>query len=275
LLIAHTGLFPIFAQTLNQNQPTLNEKFQKGVEALRNEEFTEASRIFEELVRGGMVAPFLYHNLGIAYQRQRRHEEAIAQFRKALELDPSFAESRVLLGAGLLVVNRPKEAITELERAVRTMPENVAINQQLAQAYELHGTPFQVAAQYKRLSEMEPNNPEYAFKLGRAYTDIADWCYREMMKEDLNSARVYQALGQMYMIRQDWASAEGALKKAVEADPNLPDIHLTLASILIQQKKFEEALHLVEKELQIVPGNLGAQQLKTQLTAQLKNKPGN
>jgi len=225
--------------------------------------------VFEELIRTGVTAPFVYHNLGIVYQRLRRHQDAVDQFRKALKIDPTFAESRVLLGAGLLVLNRPEEAIEELERAVRALPDNISANLQLAQAYEVHGTPFQLAAQYNRLAKLEPENPEYAYQLGEAYSAVADWCYREMLSRDLNSVRVHQALGQIYMARKDWISAEVALKRAIQVDPKLPDLHMSLAAALIQQKKFKEALAAVEDELRIVPGNLGARRLREQLAAQL------
>jgi len=269
ILIAALFWIPLAAQNRPPASDKLGEKFQQGVADLKAGRLDEARAVFEELIRTGVTAPFVYHNLGIVYQRLRRHQDAVDQFRKALKIDPTFAESRVLLGAGLLVLNRPEEAIEELERAVRALPDNISANLQLAQAYEVHGTPFQLAAQYNRLAKLEPENPEYAYQLGEAYSAVADWCYREMLSRDLNSVRVHQALGQIYMARKDWISAEVALKRAIQVDPKLPDLHMSLAAALIQQKKFKEALAAVEDELRIVPGNLGARRLREQLAAQL------
>jgi tetratricopeptide (TPR) repeat protein len=263
------------AQSPNLPSSAQNEQFSKGVTALKADQIDEARIIFEELLALGMESPFVHHNLGITYQRLRRHQEAISQFQKALELEPTFAESRVLLGASLITIDRPEEGISELEKAVRALPDNIPANQQLAKAYEIHGTPFQVVAQYQRLSKLDPDNPENAFKLGLAYNKVADWSYREMMQLYLDSARVYQALAQSYLARQDWISAENAFRDAIKADPELPDLHISLASALIQQGKLEEALSAVEAELQLVPENLGAKQLKQQLQLRIEQKSGN
>jgi Tfp pilus assembly protein PilF len=38
--------------------------------------------------------PQYAYNLGLALERQRQREAAVAQFRRALELDPRFAAAR-------------------------------------------------------------------------------------------------------------------------------------------------------------------------------------
>ena len=57
-------------------------------------DFGGAEQAFREAVaRDGANAQYAY-NLGLALARQHKREEAAAQFRRALEIDPQFAPAR-------------------------------------------------------------------------------------------------------------------------------------------------------------------------------------
>jgi adenylate cyclase len=60
--------------------------------------------------------------LGMALSNARQHARALADLRAALELNPSFALGRTMLGWGLLRAGHVAEAIEETGHAIRMSP---------------------------------------------------------------------------------------------------------------------------------------------------------
>jgi len=160
------------------------------------------------------------------------------------------------------------EATTELERAVRLLPKERLAREQLARAYDRAGKPAAAIEQYRALRELAPDDPERAYQLGRAYLRLSEWAMQRLREIDPGSARVYQALAHNYRVQGRADLAVRAFERAAQADPRLPEIHLALAQIHLEQKNWAEARKEVERELAIVPESAGALALKRRLEAE-------
>src|SRR3954471_22068278 len=66
--------------------------------------------------------PWAHIALGYLYLMERRTEDCIAAFRKAVELNPSSASARGALSHGLAFAGRDDEAIERAEEAIRLSP---------------------------------------------------------------------------------------------------------------------------------------------------------
>ena len=119
--------------------PTLALRFTEGVTALKSGDLKTAERAFRDVVAKGGERPFVHHNLGIVLQQRGEHEAALAEFRAAERLDPSFGPAWLLAGVSLLAVGRPRDAVTELDRAAELLPGEAAVHLQLADAFERTG----------------------------------------------------------------------------------------------------------------------------------------
>ena len=58
-----------------------------------------------------------------------------------------------------------------------------------------------------------------------------------------------------------------AFERATQADPNLPEVHLALAQIHLEEKRWAEARQEIERELQLMPESAGARALQQRLRA--------
>jgi len=67
-------------------------------------------------------APFA---LGFVYSLTRRAEEAVAEYEKALALNPNFALAYTYLGAGLAYLGRDKEALQKIDASERLSPRGL------------------------------------------------------------------------------------------------------------------------------------------------------
>jgi tetratricopeptide (TPR) repeat protein len=241
--------------------------FEQGVQALKAGRLDEAESAFRRVLQQGGHRAYVHHNLAIVYQQQGKHTEAVAECREAIRLDPAYAPPRVVLGGSLLALGRVAEATAELERALKRLPKERLAREQLAHAYTRGGNPAAAIEQYRALRELAPDDPEYAYQLGRAYLRLSEWAMQRLREIDSGSARIYQALGHNYRVQGRADLAARAFERAAQADPKLPEIHLALAQIHLEQKNYDEARKEIDRELAIVPESAGARALKQRLEA--------
>jgi len=75
--------------------------FQQGLDAYRDERYAEAATYFEQLVASKVADPVVFHNLGNAYFMQGRWGAAIANYERALRLEPGLEGAAANLSLAL------------------------------------------------------------------------------------------------------------------------------------------------------------------------------
>jgi tetratricopeptide (TPR) repeat protein len=252
-----------------QEPVSVEELFQKGVQALKNGRLDEAEKAFQQV----LAAPqgdsgFVRQNLGIVYQQRGEHAKAVEQFRKAIEWPPDEPGSHALLGVSLLALSKTQQAVEQLEKAVALGPNQPDLRLQLALAYERAGDAPKVVAQFRALRRLDPKDSETAYRLGKAYIDLAAWSTRKMIEAAPQSPRVYQLVGENYFMQGNLALAERNLSRAAELGPTVPGVHWSLAQVYVRKGDKQAALRELDRELAAMPGSLMALRLKQQLEKQ-------
>jgi Flp pilus assembly protein TadD len=252
----------------------LQASFDEGVRALKAEKLVEAEAAFERVLQQprGRVA-YVHNNLGIVYERHGQPLKAVEQFREAIRLDPAYVAPRILLGASLLALGRTREANLVLEEAVKLAPREPLARQQLAKGYEQAENLAGAVDQYRALRDLAPREPEWAYQLGRAYLRLSEWSLSELKRLDPRSARLHQARGHTYRVQGRTELAVRAFERATQADPTLPEIHLALAQIYLEQQRFSDARREIDQELRLVPESVGARMLERRLRAEESKSP--
>jgi len=239
-----------------------------GVQALKAGDLETAQNFLNQALKQGIKHPVVFHNLGVIAQEHRNHAQAVTWFRKSLLLDPNYGPSRLLLGSSLLSLGKTDDAVRELKRAVRSMPNEPAAHLQLAKAYEATEKWGQAVNELQKVTALAPDNAEYSYQLGKALTRLSGWSLQQISRVNPNSARLHQALGQEYAIQGNYDRALFAYQQAATADPQLPEIHLGMGLILLQLKRFDEALEQINLELALVPESKMAADAKTRIEAE-------
>jgi tetratricopeptide (TPR) repeat protein len=89
-------------------------------------------------------------NFGVALSREKRVDEAIVQFGKALAVYPAAAEVHVNLGVALVWKGRPDQAIAHFEQALSLDPDSAAARLHLGDAlYQFRGEAAQALAHWR------------------------------------------------------------------------------------------------------------------------------
>jgi TolB-like protein/DNA-binding winged helix-turn-helix (wHTH) protein/tetratricopeptide (TPR) repeat protein len=103
---------------------------------------------------------------GVLYRYHWDWEGAEREFRRSLELDPSYAEGHRAYAIYLMTVRRHEEAITELRRARELSPLSPVINVELAGALGRSGHYDEAIQQVQKALEIDP-------KMSQAYATLA------------------------------------------------------------------------------------------------------
>src|SRR5215469_11790674 len=66
-----------------------------------------------------------YLESGLSYVDKKQYDAAVIQFKKALQVDPNYAEAQYQLGVTYLRQQRVKEAYAALNQAAKLDPKNI------------------------------------------------------------------------------------------------------------------------------------------------------
>jgi tetratricopeptide (TPR) repeat protein len=147
------------------------------------------------------------------------------------------------------------------------MPNEPQANLQLIKAYEASENWTAAVEELQKLVNMDPQQAEYSYLLGRAWMRLSEWSYQRLAKLNPDSARLHQARGQDYAIQGKYESAIAAYQQAARSDPRLPEIHLALGLLLLELKKLDEALAEIDLELKLVPESKAAIETRAKIEA--------
>ena len=114
------------------------------------------------------LSPALLHNvLGIAFARKGQHEEAIAEYRKAIELRDAFADAHTNLATSLWAKGHTPEAIEHFRKAKDLPPEDARSHLRLAMALQRLGETAEAIGEYRRGLALDPGDARAHYLLAK------------------------------------------------------------------------------------------------------------
>jgi len=187
-----------------------------------------------------------YLNSGESYFKAAKYQEAVIQFRNALEIDPRFATAHYQLGRTYLALKNPASAYRETNEAVTLDPGNADAQLQFAALLIGRGQLGQAQAVAQKVLAAEPGNARAHAILGEAHTLAGDFskAIQEFLKAvELDPQRIenYAALGAAYGAAGRLSEAESAYKKATEINPKSIQAHISLSQFYFSQGKGADA----------------------------------
>jgi superkiller protein 3 len=149
----------------------------RGAELLQRGRVDDAIAEFQRAVKLDPENVSARLNLAYVLDRQGRVDDAIAQYKSAIDRDPTNAVARSNLGVLYDKKGAYEPAIEELEKAAALDPSNAAIGKNLAVARKnkavVEEREERIAAAKKEVAS-RPDSMIAAYKLGRAYAVAGD-----------------------------------------------------------------------------------------------------
>ena len=107
-----------------------------------------------------------HNNLGVLLARQGRYAEAIPHYEEALKLDPQYFAIHHNLGRALAAVGRLDEAIAHLETALEHSPDRADVHQSLGQALMGKGRLTDALPHFESAARLDPGLADAHYYLG-------------------------------------------------------------------------------------------------------------
>jgi tetratricopeptide (TPR) repeat protein len=175
-------VFCLFATGAAQTAQASADKkaYNKGYRAVRKGDYTQAEKIFRELVEKDAHDIEARLGLSFAQLKQRNLQAAYDSAARVIMLDPLSARGHALLGAAILGAGEFRLSVEEFRTAL-ALNENEALavaGLAMVDFYE-NRLPLALPALRKAVS-MDPDEPDYLFSLGQAaarsekYKEAAD-----------------------------------------------------------------------------------------------------
>jgi tetratricopeptide (TPR) repeat protein len=110
---------------------------------------------------------FAYFNLARIYEREGNIDEAIEQYKLALDIRPEYVDAHYNLGLLYLQQGKTDLAIEEFSEATRLRPKIALYQRSLGVAYVQAGKYPEARRAFEKVLEVEPDSPsaEYARKM--------------------------------------------------------------------------------------------------------------
>jgi tetratricopeptide (TPR) repeat protein len=221
---------PAVAQT---GSDEVEEAFARANQLHQSGDIEGAIRGYQSILAKQPQRVDVRSNLGAAYSRLGRYEEAIAQYKQALRLDSHNETIRFNLALayykGALFVDAADELSRFLAGAASDMPQRANAVLLLADCEVRLGNYKKVIESLAPLAEADPNNRTVAFLLGSALISDGQLNRGQLLIDrvfhDQDSAQAHLLLGSILLLADDGHGAIREFERAIELDPKLPTLH--------------------------------------------------
>ena len=196
-----------------------------------------------------------HNNLGNSLKEQGKLDEAVACYRRALELKPNYAEAHNNLGAALQDRGKLGEAVACYRRALELRPDFAEAHNNLGNSFREQGKLDEAVACCRRALELKPNFAEAKLSLGDLHEDLceiaqAEQAYRAALKMKPTFARPHARLAAL--LRRNLPAADRVALQARIADPELnPDsraeLSFAIAQVLDAVGEYDRAADLLRQ----------------------------
>ena len=192
-----------------------------------------------------------HYNLGNALAAKGQLDAAIACCKKAIELDPRFAIAHSNLGSAEATRaswTRPSPASRRPSNSTRSSPWPTT-------TWVLRWCQGPVGRGHRLLQEGHRTRPEVRRRpqqpghcaVWKGQLDAAIACYRKAIELDPKLAVAHYNLGIALRAKGQVDEAIAAYKKAIELNPKYAEPHCNLGAILATQGRFAESLEAYKR----------------------------
>ena len=198
-----------------------------------------AAALYVQVLRAAPGASRIRSNLGAAYAGLGRYEDAIAEYRRALEGedDPSIRQN---LALSLDKAGHLEEAAAEAARAQASQPGNRAVVLLLANIELRRGRFERVVELLSPVVGAAPEDTSAAYILGSALLELDRTGEAQAVLDRLfrdGSAEGHVLLGTLLAKRRDWPAALAEYEKARAANPKLPLVNYLVGEALMRGRE--------------------------------------
>ncbi|PYR21451.1 MAG: hypothetical protein DMF98_22100 [Acidobacteria bacterium] len=215
------------------------------------------------LVSSTMNRAVTEHNLGAALQSDGRLDEAMAHYRRAIELRPDYAPAYNNLASTLRAAGQVQDAVTTYELALTLRPDYPEAHYNLANALLDEGQSAAAAEHFQIALTAMPDSADVRNNLGIALSatgrlDEAIADFRKALAVDPDSVKAHRNLGDALMRLGSRVDGLDHLRRAAQLAPTDAAVQYDLGSALLEAGELDEAVAVLRAALRLAPHSVEA-----------------
>jgi putative PEP-CTERM system TPR-repeat lipoprotein len=246
------------ADMLQKKFPKRSEGYRlKGIIHYQNRNYIAA---IAELMTSINIQPSQesYYFLGLSLYGRGELENALSQFRRILDVNPSFVRARLLTSIILLRQGRLDDSIAEIDKVLATDQNNALAHNLLGNAYMAKGIYDDGIKELNRAIEIDPRIIDAYFKKGllhlsRGKEDEAEADFRDAVRVAPGILSSRLILSSYYIRQGNSAKALSTLKEGLTGSKSDAVIYNNIAGIMFVERNPAEGLKCLQKAKAIDP----------------------
>ena len=198
-----------------------------------------------------------HFNLAKVLESQGDSNAAVRHFSRAAELNPSNAAFQAKLGLALAQQGVLDQAKEHLQKAIKLNPADAKAHNNLGNVLSERGENQEAIQEFRRALQLDPTlqgvqmNLAIALMLERRLDEAASH-FQAMLKLQPSFAPAIFYLGVVAGAQGDFTKAIENFRRVVDIQPEFADAHAALARALARQGKTEEAIKHYQRALALM-----------------------
>jgi tetratricopeptide (TPR) repeat protein len=207
----------------------------------------EAIARFREAVRVCPTFAVAQNNLGEALLARGRAEEALPHLVEAVRLDPTLREARVSLAMAQGDLGHTDEATATYEETVRRWPDYATAQTRFGVALAEHGRVEEGLAHLREATRLAPDDADAHYNLGRVLLGAGNISaavaeFTEMLRLQPDFAEGHFNLGNVLASQGQMDAAIAEYRTAIRLKPDFARAHANLGTALATVGRLDEAI---------------------------------
>jgi tetratricopeptide (TPR) repeat protein len=205
-----------------------------------------------------------YNNLGYYLAGRGKVEEALVNYRKAIEINPACEDALNNIGYALAGQKKYAEAIPYYEAALRIKPNHVEVHNNLGNALSELGQIPAAIEQYRFVLREKPDHANAHNNLGIALAiegklDEAMEHFNAAIQFNPKYASAHSNLGNAFAAQRKFNEAITEYRESLRLNPSDAQAHNNLGNVLAEQNRLPEAIEQYSEALRLNGDNPEAQ----------------
>ncbi|MBF0358330.1 MAG: FkbM family methyltransferase [Magnetococcales bacterium] len=237
--------------TAKQSVLTIDGAFAQAIKHLNAGEYSEVDKLCTAIIDKVPNHINAINLLGVIAQRVNRHDLAVVQFQRAIDVDGSIAMLYFNLGTSLYPLGEKERAVEVMKIALEKDPGNIQITEYLQGILNNSG---------KTDSDLQQG---LAFHQSGQF-DAAIKCYKKSLESNPDEVVAMNNLGSALLSLGELGEAIEYYQRAVAIKPGYVEALGNLGAALKDQGKLDSSVEYLQKAIAIKPefvealGNLGS-----------------
>ena len=221
-----------------QNFGTANEIIHKAFAFHSKGNIGEASKYYQSFIDKGFKDERVFSNYGVILKDLGKLKKAELYMRKAIEINPDYAEAYFNLGNILKDVDKLLDAETCYRNAIEINPVLAEAHSNLGTILKNLGKLKEAEVSIRKAIEINPDYAEAYFNLGNILKDVdklldAETCYRKAIALNPDFANAHLNLGSILKDLGKLKEAELSTRKAIQLNPDCAQAYYSLSTLKI------------------------------------------